>query len=50
MLNIFAKSFMTATGHDTRTHREGGSHYPPNERFDTRRRAEIEAHKLGLPR
>lgn len=50
MLNIFANSFMTATRHTPKGRGAGGSHYPPNERFDTRRRAELEAHKLGLPR
>ena len=52
MLNVFAKSFMTATRnapHGTSERRwDAPSHWARGERFDTRRNAEIEAHLSGL--
>lgn len=47
MLDLFAKSFMNASGY--RVHRQVGSpsHWPRSERFDNRENAEIEAHLTG---
>lgn len=48
MLGIFANTFRTATRtatpHETRHRHQGRAHWPPAERFDTRRSAELEAH------
>jgi hypothetical protein len=44
MLNVFAKSFMTATRSATADRWGPPSHWSRSERFDNRRRAEIEAH------
>lgn len=51
MLNIFARSFMNATRNQPMPHREprhrGKAHWPASERFDTRERAQLEAHTHG---
>ncbi|SHL34068.1 hypothetical protein SAMN05443432_101190 [Roseovarius litoreus] len=44
MLNVFAKSFMTATRNAPNDRWGPPSHWSRSERFDNRRRAEIEAH------
>lgn len=44
MLNVFAKSFMTATRSDRPDRWGAPSHWAKGERFDNRPRAEIEAH------
>jgi hypothetical protein len=44
MLNIFAKTFNTATRTDHRDHWGAPSHWRRGELFDNRRDAEIEAH------
>ena len=50
MLNIFAKTFMTATRTDQRTHWDKPSLWTNGERFSDRRDAEIEAHLTGRRR
>lgn len=47
MLQILARTFTTATRIDNRTGWGAPSHWPQGERFDTRERAEIEAHLVG---
>lgn len=48
MLNILAKSFMTATRNPTSANRR--SHWGAHERFDERRDAELIAHTVGRRR
>lgn len=47
MLDIFAKSLMTATRHRAQPQTGPRSHWPRSERFDNRENAEIEAHLVG---
>jgi len=50
MLNIFARTFTTATRMDTRGDWGAPSHWVRGERFDNRRGAELEAHTTGRRR
>ncbi len=51
MLGILSDSFRTATRLNDTNVREGRGHWAPNTRFDNRRDAELEAHRVGrLPR
>ena len=51
MLGILSDSFRTATRLNDTNVREGRGHWAPNTRFDNRRDAELEAHRIGrLPR
>ncbi|WP_255012909.1 hypothetical protein [Roseovarius sp. M141] len=50
MLNIFAKSIMTATRNDDPAPRCNRGHQGKRNRFDTRRDAEIEAHRIARRR
>ncbi|MFK7940800.1 MAG: hypothetical protein AB8B82_15570 [Roseovarius sp.] len=44
MLNIFASTFNTATRTAPRREKETHVHWQPGERFNTREKAELEAH------
>ncbi len=50
MLNIFAKSIMTATRNPDPAPRDNKGHLGDRSRFDTRRDAEIEAHRIARRR
>lgn len=50
MLGIFAKSFMTATRNTDRDRWGAPAHWAGDERFSTRRNAEIEAHLIARRR
>ena len=50
MLNIIAKSFMTATRNDHRARWNTAGHWPDGERYDTRRSAELQAHTVARRR
>jgi hypothetical protein len=47
MFNIFAKTFMNATGQSAQRQTGAPSHWRLGERFDNREDAEIEAHLAG---
>lgn len=50
MLNIFADTFHIATRADIIDQRDGRTHWPAGHRFDNRRDAELEAHRIGRRR
>lgn len=47
MLNVFAKTIMTATRTAQSPDHRSRAHWPQAERFDTRERARLEAHRIS---
>jgi len=50
MFNILADTFRIATRADIIGQRDGRTHWRNGERFDNRRDAELEAHRIGRRR